>query len=407
MNQPVLEALPRVGERIRERRDEIVALLGRLVAARTENPPGDERAAVEVLEGYFAERGVASRRLAEDPRRPNLVAGIGPGGGRALLLAAHLDTVPAGEGWTADPFRLDERDGRLHGLGTSDDKGSAAALAVAFATLAELGAVTAGRVLVALNADEENGSHHGMDFLRDALGEPVDAAIVAEASGVHDDFEVLWTAARSTYRFEIGVTGARAHTSLAESLGVTNAAGALVELLPRFRAHLGLAGADGGEGLRASLVPVRLRAGGPWGVVPDAAGARFDLRVDPGPSREEVAGLVAGALERAADELGIDAAISTPGSSMEWVESSAIDEDEPVVHAVRAAWRDTLGFDPPTGCFPGGTDARALTERGIPTVPGVGPGALVRAHTADEWVTADALEAAARIYATAALVYCL
>ena len=57
------------------------------------------------------------------PGKANLVAtlGRGPGG---LVLAGHTDTVPFDAGrWSSDPFRLTEREGRLHGLGTADMKG--------------------------------------------------------------------------------------------------------------------------------------------------------------------------------------------------------------------------------------------------------------------------------------------
>ena len=50
-----------------------------------------------------------------------------------LLLVSHLDTVPAGEGWRSDPFKL-QRDGeKLTGLGANDAKGCVAAMILAAA----------------------------------------------------------------------------------------------------------------------------------------------------------------------------------------------------------------------------------------------------------------------------------
>lgn len=52
----------------------------------------------------------------------NLIATRGAGAG-GLVLSGHTDTVPCDEtGWQSDPFVLTERDGRLHGLGSSDMK---------------------------------------------------------------------------------------------------------------------------------------------------------------------------------------------------------------------------------------------------------------------------------------------
>ena len=52
---------------------------------------------------------------------------------------SHIDTHSVEAGWTTDPFRPVIKDGRLYGLGTSDDKGGVAAMLVAAAALAEAG----------------------------------------------------------------------------------------------------------------------------------------------------------------------------------------------------------------------------------------------------------------------------
>ena len=45
-----------------------------------------------------------------------------------LDILAHLDVVPAGEGWkVTEPFTPLEKDGKLYGRGTADDKGPAVA----------------------------------------------------------------------------------------------------------------------------------------------------------------------------------------------------------------------------------------------------------------------------------------
>ena len=49
--------------------------------------------------------------------------GAGEDGRKQLGIIGHLDTVPAGEGWSSDPHALTEREGLLVGRGVSDDKG--------------------------------------------------------------------------------------------------------------------------------------------------------------------------------------------------------------------------------------------------------------------------------------------
>src|SRR5581483_1107154 len=87
------------------------------------------------------------------------------------------DVVPAGDGWTRDPWSGDVDGGRLHGRGSLDMKAAVAGLAVAAASLR--GLPLAGRIVVAAVADEEVGGHRGAGALVEG-GLTADAAIVAE-----------------------------------------------------------------------------------------------------------------------------------------------------------------------------------------------------------------------------------
>ncbi len=59
---------------------------------------------------------------------------------RQLDILAHLDVVPAGEGWTVtQPFEPVVKDGKLYGRGTADDKGPAVAALYAMRAVKELG----------------------------------------------------------------------------------------------------------------------------------------------------------------------------------------------------------------------------------------------------------------------------
>lgn len=76
-----------------------------------------------------------------------------------LDILAHLDVVPAGEGWeVTSPFDPVERDGKLYGRGTADDKGPAVAALYAMRAVKELGIPLTKNVRLILGTDEECGS---------------------------------------------------------------------------------------------------------------------------------------------------------------------------------------------------------------------------------------------------------
>lgn len=73
-----------------------------------------------------------------------------------LDILAHLDVVPAGDGWTVtEPFIPVIKEGKLYGRGSSDDKGPAIAALYAMRAVKELGFSLSKNVRIILGADEE------------------------------------------------------------------------------------------------------------------------------------------------------------------------------------------------------------------------------------------------------------
>lgn len=76
-----------------------------------------------------------------------------------LDILAHLDIVPAGEGWkVTEPFDPVVKDGKLYGRGTADDKGPAVAALYAMRAIKELGIPLKKNVRLIMGTDEECGS---------------------------------------------------------------------------------------------------------------------------------------------------------------------------------------------------------------------------------------------------------
>ncbi|MEE8278498.1 MAG: M20/M25/M40 family metallo-hydrolase [Thermoanaerobaculia bacterium] len=141
--------------------------LQRYLQIDTSNPPGREAAAASFLGELLHREGIATRRIVAPGERVSLYARLEaeePAEG-ALLLLHHMDVVPPGPGWTADPFAGEVEEGVLWGRGAVDDKSLGIAHLVAFLELKRRGRPLERDVIFLAVADEETGSRLGTAWL--------------------------------------------------------------------------------------------------------------------------------------------------------------------------------------------------------------------------------------------------
>ncbi len=155
---------------------EALELFRRLLRTDTQNPPGNETAACQVLAEYLEAHGISARIYEAVPGRGNLVAHLeGESGPRdRLVLSGHLDVVPVeGQAWSLDPFGAEIRDGFLYGRGAVDMKHMVAMSAVVLRALKDSGRRIVRGLTLAAVADEEVGGEVGAAHLVEAHPEEV------------------------------------------------------------------------------------------------------------------------------------------------------------------------------------------------------------------------------------------
>jgi succinyl-diaminopimelate desuccinylase len=76
-------------------------------------------------------------------------------GDKLMAIIGHLDVVPAGSGWSHDPYGGDIEDGKLYGRGTTDDKGPVVSCLYAMKALKDSGYQPKSTIRLILGLDEE------------------------------------------------------------------------------------------------------------------------------------------------------------------------------------------------------------------------------------------------------------
>ncbi|GGP20489.1 diaminopimelate aminotransferase [Thermocladium modestius] len=203
-----------------ELRAETIKIMKEMIpikALAPENGGEGELDRAEFLQGYIRPFFDEVRRVdAPDPRakggvRPNIVATTR--GERMLWIIAHMDTVPEGDPnlWRYPPFQATVEGNKIYGRGTEDDgqgvlEGILLAEAAREEELRGLGVILA--------SDEEVGSKYGIQYLLKAepnLIKPGDLVIVPDAGS--PDGSRVEVAEKGILWMRISVEGKQTHAS--------------------------------------------------------------------------------------------------------------------------------------------------------------------------------------------------
>lgn len=273
---------------VEERTSEDIRLLAELVGIDTTSSRSNTPA-IELACNRLDAPGIELIRMPAHEGKENLVAIAGEldGSGQGLVLAGHLDCVPAGEGWASDAFTLTERDGRLHGRGSCDMKGFDA---MAINLLREApGRNLSHPLVLVLTCDEEVGGLGAKALVESwpgdrrlptatVIGEPTSMQVVR----MHKGFLKI----RLVIEGDNGHTGnpTIGHNAISPMGRVITLLESLREELLSIRTETSEAFGDLGSPV---LSIVGLDGGEAWNMTPDRCELRMGLRLLPDQDAQE------------------------------------------------------------------------------------------------------------------------
>jgi succinyl-diaminopimelate desuccinylase len=401
--------------------DEIVDFAAALVRIPTINPPGEAYPdCARAIGDKLSECGFEIDYIAADGRPEHTtdhprVNVVGLRRGRhdrpAVHLNGHFDVVPAGAGWTVDPFGGIVRDDRIYGRGACDMKGGIAAAIFAAEAIRRSGIELNGTLEISGTVDEESGGFAGAALLAEhgrLTHDRIDYVIIPEPLNV----DRICIGHRGAYWFEVETRGRIAHGSM-PFLGVS-AIDHMGVILERVRTELTPALAS-----RTTAVPVvpdaarhatiningitggQAVGGGQTPCVADECRAVFDRRFLIEEGFEATKAEIEALLERAA--------AATPSLTYELRDLMVVHPvrtpaGSPLVASLERHIEQVLGRRATQVASPGTYDHKHVDRiGGIRDCVAYGPGILDLAHQPDEWCGIDDLVSATKVLALSIL----
>ena len=357
-------------------------LLAELIALPSVNPAflpprhshaGEKRVA-DFIAATAARAGLDVELQKVLPGRSNVIARLTPKNKiqRRILLAPHLDTVGA-DGTKFIPQR---KNGRLHGRGACDTKGSVAAMLAALCELAQKKSRPAETEIIFCGLiDEEHAQAGSRAFA--ARGFKADLAIVGEPTKLQ-----VVTAHKGSLWLNLATRGKSAHGATPHlGKNAVHEMARVVEALEtdyasqlKKRQHKLLGAATVNVG--------KISGGAQPNIVPDSCVIEIDRRTLPGETETSVRDEISRLLATKKLSAKISSAKLAPALPLE------TDLKLPLVQSFLRSVKQSRPMGVDYFC-----DAAVLSAAGMPSVV-FGPGDIAQAHTADEWISLAELERA-------------
>jgi acetylornithine deacetylase len=304
-----------------------------------------------------------------------------------LMFASHMDTVSS-EGMDIEPFSAEERNGRIYGRGSCDDKSGIAAALWALKEISAVGGPN--NIAILLTVDEEQHRNGAAAFAKNHLpaldfrpfgiivAEPTSLKPVVAHAGI--SHFMVNTKGKSTHASD----PSKGRSAIKDMVTVMDALE--TEYINQLTAVDTLCG-------KAQCSINMIQGGRQVNAIPDLCTIRVDRRIMPG---EDVEGVLP-AVENILKKLRrIDPRLEVSAQSEFKDEPLSQDINNVFINWTLQAVKDN-GFDSAPIGAQFATDAGAFSQAGLPCVV-IGPGEVAQAHTSKESIGVDELESGTKLF---------
>ena len=358
---------------------EIIDLFKKLVSTKSETP--DDGGLLDFITEYLDDFN-AIRVDIEDVK--NLFIYKKFGEGEHLCFAGHVDVVPAGEGWSSDPYEAIEKDGYIYGRGTQDMKSGVAAFVQAVKEAKDF----KGTLSLLLTSDEEgeavNGTVKVLEYLREKDMLP-DVCVVAEPTCEEEFGDAIKVGRRGSINGYLTLRGKQGHAAYPEK-----AINPIHQIAKPLSAMAGVDLDDGDEAFAPSkFVITDIRSGMEvTNVTPNELKMMFNVRNNTLTTQKEVREFVEKHMK------GLDYELRLTQGSYPF----QTDTNTKLVRKIDEAIEQVTAIRPKHSTAGGTSDARFIAPMGVDVIEfGVKNDTI---HSVNERTTKEEVESLYRVFKT-------
>lgn len=327
----------------------VIELFKKFIESKSQTP--DDGGMLEFIEDYLT--GFTALRIDREGVK-NLFAYRRFGEGPHLCFAGHVDVVPAGDGWTTDPYTATEIDGYIYGRGAQDMKSGVSAFTQALKDAEHFN----GTLSILLTSDEEGPAKFGtvevLAYLKEQ-GLLPDAVVVAEPTCETTFGDAIKVGRRGSINGVLELHGKQGHAAYPQK--AINPIHQIAEVLPK------VAGAFLDEGdeyfAPSQLVITDIRSGiETTNVSPGKLKMMFNVRNSTKTDKEVIEAFIAQHFS------GLDYTLNLDQSALPFVTDAATR----IVKVLSDSIRDVCDIIPKHSTAGGTSDARFVATYGIDVI---------------------------------------